>query len=133
MIGLKKINASVTPTANSQEEAAEMMSDFFIHKIDKLCSGSAASPQHEQYETVSPKLNKFKPVTKEEIKKLILQAPSKSCPLDPMPTELLKKCVDQVTPSLAEMVKKSFETGVVPDCVSATFDKETKPRSRNSQ
>ena len=43
-------------------------------------------------------LEMFRPVSEVEVKEIIIKAPNKSCDLDPLPTWLLKKCVDQLLP-----------------------------------
>ena len=40
-------------------------------------------------------LTGFEPATSEEGRKLILTSPTKTCALDPIPTSLLKSCVNQ--------------------------------------
>ena len=43
------------------------------------------------------------PATTLEVRTIIMNGPSKSCELDPMPTWLLKKCIDEILliPSIA--------------------------------
>ena len=48
-------------------------------------------------------------------KKLIMDSPTKSCALDPMPTELLKKCIVQIALPITNLVNKSLQTGIVQD------------------
>ena len=52
--------------------------------------------------------------THEEIKKLIMASPTKSCGLDPVPTWLLKNLSASVVPILTELVNISLRDGVVP-------------------
>ena len=49
--------------------------------------------------------------------KIILAAPTKSCELDPLPTKLLKPCLDPVLPSITDIVNKSLSE----QCVPASF------------
>ena len=48
--------------------------------------------------------------------KLIPQSQSKGCPLDPIPTSLLKSCSDTLTPVNTGVVNQSLPTGSVPEC-----------------
>ena len=41
-------------------------------------------------------------------------SPSKSCSLDPIPTSLLKECVNELSPIIARIVNLSLETGTFP-------------------
>ena len=47
-------------------------------------------------------MNVFECVT--EIKKLILSSSSKSCELDPIPTSLLRNCLDILKTSITDMI-----------------------------
>jgi hypothetical protein len=50
-------------------------------------------------------------------RKMIFAAPTKSCELDPLPTKLLKPCLDHVFPSITDIVNKSLYE----QCVPASF------------
>jgi hypothetical protein len=49
-------------------------------------------------------LSSFSPVSSDELRKIILAAPTKSCELDPLPTKRLKPCLDHVLPSITDNV-----------------------------
>ena len=50
----------------------------------------------------------------EEVKKLIINSPTKSCVLDPFPTFLIKECVDILLPSITKIINLSLSEGVFP-------------------
>ena len=54
-------------------------------------------------------LDKFRIVSQEEVRKIISFSPSKSCSLDPIPTSILKLCLDELTPVLTLVVNTSLE------------------------
>ena len=60
------------------------------------------------------KFSTFAPVTIDEIKTLVGKSPSKQCASDPIPTWLLKKCVNVLAPILCNIVNASLSTGKVP-------------------
>ena len=62
-----------------------------------------------------PKLIVFTQVTQDEIGKIISKSPTKSCLLDPLPTFLIKECIDILLPSITKLVKCSLHEGLVPD------------------
>ena len=62
-----------------------------------------------------PNFSCFKQVSQEEIRKIIMKSPSKSCLLDPWPTFLVKECIDILLPSITRLVNCSLSEGVVPD------------------
>ena len=45
----------------------------------------------------------------------VLNSPSKSFELDPMPTWLLKKCIDEILPIIVRLVNTSLRSGRFPD------------------
>ena len=62
-----------------------------------------------------PKLKVFTQVTQDEIGKIISKSPTKSCLLDPLPTFLIKECIDILLPSITKLVNCSLREGLVPD------------------
>ena len=52
--------------------------------------------------------------TTDEVRKVIAGSPNKSCDLDPIPTWLLKECVEELLPLVTDMVNDSLTTGLVP-------------------
>lgn len=109
----------ILPTHTSAEHLANKFSDFFTSKIEKIRRSIGVANDITMAMDADTKfqgtvLNNFPPATQEEIKKLILEAPSKSCELDPLPTWLLKKCLDQLTPVITAIINKSLATSTVP-------------------
>ena len=47
--------------------------------------------------------------------KVVNNSSAKHCPLDPMPTWLLKECKDETVPVITRIVNFSFETSTMPD------------------
>ena len=58
--------------------------------------------------------NSFSEVTVEEVTKIIVKSPSKSCSLDPLPTWLLKAHLDMLAPPITTIVNSSLQTSVFP-------------------
>ena len=52
----------------------------------------------------------FERASEDEIKKLILSSSSKSCDLDPIPTSVLKNCLDILITSITDIINISMET-----------------------
>ena len=59
-------------------------------------------------------LNECPLASVEKIKKLIRLFPDKSCELDPIPTGLLKSCLNVLLPFLTKIINKSLEIAHVP-------------------
>ena len=50
----------------------------------------------------------------ETVAKLVRSSKSKTCPLDPLPTNLVKECIDVLTPTYQQMINLSLSSAVVP-------------------
>ncbi|KAK6169798.1 hypothetical protein SNE40_020782 [Patella caerulea] len=74
LIGQKGTVNNIFPsTATSEHAAAEMLSDFFIEKIDKLCEKFDPNTSSElQKANCHSRLEIFEPASLEEVRKLIL-------------------------------------------------------------
>ena len=70
---------------------------------------------HDFIDTDIPLLSSFNPVTESELCKVIQSSNSKYCSLDPLPTSLLKECLDPLLPILCKIVNKSLQSSVVPN------------------
>ena len=57
----------------------------------------------------------FQPLTKDDVRKLIKQSPNKQWSSDPIPTWLLKECLDSLLPVLTLLVNKSLQIGYFPE------------------
>ena len=71
-----------------------------------------ASPDDDD-DDVTSSLSEFNSVSEAEIRKLVIQSPSKSRGLDPLPTWLLKHNLDVFLPALIQIVNISMSLGNV--------------------
>ena len=62
----------------------------------------------------SPSLTAWREVTEDEVHCIVLAAPAKSCCLDPIPTFLLRNCIESVLPFLTVLVNTSLREGHSP-------------------
>ena len=103
---------------------AEAFSSFFSDKITKLQSDippTATSPHSPDPPSLPASLTSFYPATTDEIVRLINSSPNKQCDLDPIPTNLLKKCLSVLAPTITNIVNASLATGSFP----SAFKKST--------
>src|SRR5262249_44619026 len=54
----------------------------------------------------------FRRGTNEEVRAVIMGSPTKSCPLDPIPTFILKEAIDVLLPFVAAMCNASLQEGI---------------------
>ena len=111
---LHKTKVTCLPTNVPTEDQPDNFCKFFIEKIDKIQT-IFTTDEDECLETSTPEhyLREFDLATPEEIQKIILKSPTKSCTLDPIPTFLLKNCLDELLPIITTLVNASFKSATV--------------------
>ena len=108
------------PSHESPEELADRFANFFVEKINKIRQqlASVQSKTNESQNIKNPPCSKelvtLEPASEEEIRKLILSSATKSCNLDPLPTWLLKDCLDSLLPAITRIVNLSLSSAEVP-------------------
>ena len=100
---------------------------FFIQKIDVIRSkldriDSSLNHAHhsigssiQEYSFAGTPFNNFQPISSEGIKKLVMNAPNKTCDNDPIPTKIVKDCINELLPTISNMVNLSLSSGHFPD------------------
>ena len=103
------------PDSDSDKELADTFACFFINKIrairDQLNEHPKYNPQ-VNVKTTSMTLNKFNPMSAEDIMLIIKSMASKSCELDVVPTTLLKDILPYIIDTLVKIINVSLEQGV---------------------
>ena len=108
----------VLPTSDSDTELSNRFSDFFLGEVqtirDNLQKANKTNDNVVNVKFTGQHLTRLVPASSDEIRKLLVKSPSKSCELDPMPTYLLKLCVNNVLPVITAMNNKSLNEMSVP-------------------
>ena len=99
---------------------ANDMGSFFIKKISDLrvsldATENLCSTVNRHSSHCSSSFTAFRRVDMDSLRKLVLRAPTKSCLLDPVPTNILKDCLDELLPILSTTINLSLESGSFPD------------------
>jgi hypothetical protein len=86
-----------TPVESS-ESLADLFADYFTNKIIDLrltldCPSTPLSVVLEDRDCLV-KFEEFTTVSLDQVRSVIMNSPTKTCCLDPIPTILLKKCLD---------------------------------------
>ena len=90
----------------SNEELAEEFATFFINKIRKIRDTLYTCPTFKPTQHSNSKsLVNFTKLAEDEVAKIIMSMPTKSCKLDGLPTKVFK---DIITPLLPLLKKKSL-------------------------
>ena len=89
---------------------------FFSRKIHNIRQDLDSQPSEPTAFSAytGPKLCLFQPVTEEEIRKLVVESPTKTCVLHRIPTSLTKECISDLLPLITRIVNSSLCSGVVP-------------------
>ena len=89
-------------------------------KLDRIDS-SLNHPHHsigssiQESSFAATPFNNFQPISSQGIKKLVLNAPNKTCDNDPIPTKIVKDCINELLPTISNMVNLSLSSGHFPD------------------
>jgi hypothetical protein len=113
-----KVNALLSPpaaAASSGSLSAVQFAHLFTAKVQTTMTSTAhAQPPVLTPRTADSKLSTFRPVTHGEIKRMLLTRKAKHCDLDLVPTWLVKKLIDQLTPVITSICNASIESCLLP-------------------
>ena len=101
------------PTDHSPSNFA----DYFKNKVNKVReqTGEFAAPAFANYDMQKTnKLTSFSSCSEIEVKKIIMNSPTKSCSLDYLPTHVFKEYVDLFVPFLTGLINLCFSSGCFP-------------------
>jgi hypothetical protein len=105
------------PDSNGPVELANNFCDFFKDKIDTIRSNftsDVAQALAYDRDIVTSPLLQFREITEDELRKVIQESNNKYCELDPLPTALLKSCLDELIPVLTQIVNLSIRNSEMP-------------------
>ena len=106
--------SSKLPSYNSPITMATNFNNFFIEKIEKIRSSFTdqriiSGNGMDTYN--GPVMSQFRLVSPEELKKILSSKPIKASQQDPIPTILLRACVNELLPALTLLVNLSLTSG----------------------
>ena len=100
------------PDAQSDKELAEDFAQFFRQKIDGIWHQFKHIPQYKVPPRNTPTLKSFATITENDLLKLIMEMPTKTCESDIIPTKLLKEILPTIIPALTKIANLSINNGV---------------------
>ena len=62
-------------------------------------------------EGVCDNLDTFALVSEDDVCKLVIKSKTTSCALDPMPTKLIKECIEELLPLLMHIINRCIASG----------------------
>jgi hypothetical protein len=99
------------PQQRSSKLSANDFATFFQDKVAIIRASAASATPPDITSRQAPQLRCFEPVTVTEMVKLIKTTPAKSCPLDPIPSWLLRQLITPIAPVLCQLCNLSMQTG----------------------
>ena len=103
------------PEGKTDQELADEFSEYFMCKIKTIRDSLQSIPKFEPSQPVSCRLSQFKPISEDQIKKIISSLSSKSCELDVIPTLLLKEILPAILPVITKIINLSLSEGIFAD------------------
>jgi hypothetical protein len=102
------------PAGDSNISLAENFADFFLNKINKIRDSLTDYESYIPDYKETSQFESFRIFSNDEVKKMIAELQTKYCKLDKLPTKLLKMHLDDLLPSIKELVNMSLNQGVFP-------------------
>ena len=102
------------PAYSDPSELAQKFSDYFDSKIDTLMQSFIDTPPETVSVSLGHSFDNFFCVKDAYVNTLIKSMKSKSCGLDPLPTNLLKLVLSETVPLLTKIVNYSPSSGEFP-------------------
>ena len=108
-------NTKINPLPpGNRSELAENFSIYFGTKIERIRSELDKFGQYEPIVVSVDKFEKFPEISEDQIRKLIIDANTTDCAVDPFPTKLVKEYIDVLLPLITKMVNLSLANGTFP-------------------
>ena len=107
------------PSHSDPKQLADEFATYFGEKIRKI-RDSFPSDLKEEIEktgddTHIPQFDTLPSISDEDLRKIIMSSKTKSCALDPIPTTLLKQCLNPLLPVIKKIINLSFSSCKFPD------------------
>ena len=111
------------PDHSSVAALANTFSSFFINKISIMRSSFPSGSRSNVFTPPNTRevLHNLTHVTDAEVRRLVLSAPCKSSDLDPLPTSLVKDCIDILVTPIVSIVNLSLSEGCFPSHFKSTL------------
>ena len=94
--------------------SAQQFADFFKAKVAAVCEATAGGDVTTVLPPATEVFDHFQLCTVDDIRSAIMGSPSKSCKLDPLPTDMLKIYLPELLPFITEMCNASLQQGCFP-------------------
>ena len=111
------------PTSSPLAALSQLFAAYFSDKISKLHFNLQTKPSSTPVHSLPPPphslLHSFTPATLLEIDNLLSQSSDSYCDLDPVPTTVVKKISNAISPTILSIVNISITTGTFPSTLKS--------------
>ncbi len=111
-------NENPLPAHTDLGQLANEFGELFYRKIELIrteIDGIAVEPPSVEYRSPKAELTSFCQLSEEEIYDIIINSSNATCKLDPIPTWLLKLCVNELKTVITKISSMSLHDEYVPD------------------
>lgn len=99
----------------SPDVTADKLAKFFVEKVDGVRADTRDAPPPSFTSYDGPQLRCFREVSMDDVRRVLMRSPVKSCALDPLPTFILREVIDVVLPFIWVLCNVSLSTGCLPE------------------
>ena len=99
-----KDKSSPLPDHTDEESLVNDFADYFMSKIGKIREELEGYILYKPQGQNIREFSNFRLFSDEEIRTIIMGMKMKSCEMDPIPTELLEKCIVEVLPTITKII-----------------------------
>jgi len=102
---------------HTRDEAVKQANDFlhyFNNKVEVVRAETDQATPPKIVQGDNSLMENFITMTPGQIVRMINSSANKSCTLDPVPTEIIKKCSDLLAPFITEIFNRSLTEGHIP-------------------
>ena len=110
-----KEKSSPLPDHTDEESLANDFANYFMSKIEKIREELEGYILYKPQGQNVREFSNFRLFSDEEVRTIVMGMKTKSCEMDPIPTELLKKCIVEVLPTITKIINISLRDGVFVD------------------
>ena len=103
------------PVNISSDHLPDKFSDYFRTKIETIQASLGGEQIEIAEHRLTSQLDRFDPASEEEVLKVINASPTKSTPMDPLPTWLLKMHLTELVPTITKIINMSLAEGIFPE------------------
>lgn len=112
------------PPSIDNKSLADGFGEFFQKKVNRIasdvsimCTNEAFQPIADQFSCVDvTEFSNFATLSQADVLKLINKSASKQCILNPVPTKIVKECIEILLPVITNIINLCMEHGEFPEC-----------------